>query len=777
MNNKFLNTSRANSILLPIILISGLVIRIYKVEMPTLWNDELNHVLFLNKNWQDFFDLVLNHSTFYQFYLFLLKIVSYIGTSDGILRLPAVMFGTYTIYIVYCISKECSSRESSLFLASITAIHLAMIWFSRNALEYSMYFMMYALCMFFLVKMIKYNSYKNYVMLSLFSSLFVFIGIGSIVFVCIQLTAACLFIRLKHIVKTNMEAVIPLIPAIISIIICTGKILSNKHAVFMPNDSNLFCLLKFNTIADGLKFTFDPFDKFYIAVVIAFIFFVLGFLRLHANDNLLAKFLMAISTISVFALFFVYHDAYSYRHRFLYVFFLTVPFLSAGFDFIDRNLLRLLIIVTLSAGMYINLFVDDMHLYQEGEPLFVGFRLMDFKKNSKYLISTLEPGSVIVPEDLLTFQYLLWYTRQYNSPDKVSEQVVSPNMSSLTVNFWGHENAPKNDFTELRRKYSAIEPDSICHGCLQPMSLYSVNIARDPKIVLKKGTVRKILFNNLEYYKFIYRQKNVLLSPDFNGRIVPTVSGPDAFFVLKLDLPTDSNYTLKTFFDYDNNSLRNFIEVSYSFDDNQYSAVSVAKGVGFKRFGISLPIEINKSNTVYLKFKIANNTEFYENWAPLTAQICLRDIALSLCSDGDNSCATEAISSVSPTGFSGISSLNQIGVVMSNIIVEKFNSYDVYKAIPGATGVITAVISDVSDNIFFFPRVNSLKDSIIFNEIIDEHQHTHCIVIGNGRQWTDIGLRIYVQTDHYKPKKAVYSFILSGDAQLYSVGGNFLFSE
>lgn len=139
-----------------------------------LWNDEYISWYIssipLNEN---FWDAVKSqcHMPFY--YLYLKTVTHLFGNNDIILRLSSVFTGVLSIFIMYFVGKE-KSTKVGLLAAIFTAVSGFLIYFSQEVRLYGVLFLFSALSLLFTIKLLKNVTLANIVGYILSSILILF---------------------------------------------------------------------------------------------------------------------------------------------------------------------------------------------------------------------------------------------------------------------------------------------------------------------------------------------------------------------------------------------------------------------------------------------------------------------------------------------------------------------------------------------------------------------------------------------------------------------------
>lgn len=119
------------------VLLISLVLRLMSINQ-SLWLDEATTALVAQMNLTDFFGKFMLADFHPPLYYLIIHYWTYIfGTSEVVLRLPSVIFGILTVYLVYLVARETKQKwpiVPALFLAT-SGLH---VYYSQEARMYSL---------------------------------------------------------------------------------------------------------------------------------------------------------------------------------------------------------------------------------------------------------------------------------------------------------------------------------------------------------------------------------------------------------------------------------------------------------------------------------------------------------------------------------------------------------------------------------------------------------------------------------------------------------------
>lgn len=157
-----------------IITLCGLGFRLYQLTKPALNIDEVTTTWIANHTTAYIVSYSL--STDYNpplYYLFAHGSAILLGDySPFSVRLPAVIFGTLAIPIIYLVGKEIKNETLGLLLAALVSFILPYCWYSQEARAYSLVFLAFAGFTYFFVKLYRGDKSRTCIMgISIFVAL------------------------------------------------------------------------------------------------------------------------------------------------------------------------------------------------------------------------------------------------------------------------------------------------------------------------------------------------------------------------------------------------------------------------------------------------------------------------------------------------------------------------------------------------------------------------------------------------------------------------------
>jgi len=141
-----------------IILLVGLLFRIYNLGEESIWFDEGGTILFAKLNIFQLLETVLSGDCSPPLYYVILHYwIGLFGESEFSLRFPSVIFGFFSIYVLYKVGTLLFNKDVGLLSSLLLAVSSLHIYYSQEARSYSLMVLLTLLSFYFLIKIFKKN--------------------------------------------------------------------------------------------------------------------------------------------------------------------------------------------------------------------------------------------------------------------------------------------------------------------------------------------------------------------------------------------------------------------------------------------------------------------------------------------------------------------------------------------------------------------------------------------------------------------------------------------
>lgn len=163
--------------ILILVLIIGIILRIYKLDFQSVWLDEIHSLNESNPNltWSQVFDSLLISDPHPPLYFIILHLLfKLFGYSVWTLRFVSVLFGVAGIAGTYLLAKEMFNKKVAYYAAILIAVNQFQIYYSQEARMYAMLFFTSVMSFYFLIRLLKAPNYKSTLFYAVFASLMLY---------------------------------------------------------------------------------------------------------------------------------------------------------------------------------------------------------------------------------------------------------------------------------------------------------------------------------------------------------------------------------------------------------------------------------------------------------------------------------------------------------------------------------------------------------------------------------------------------------------------------
>ena len=149
---------------LVLILLVAVILRVYKIDFQSLWMDEIYtlNVASSNHSFSTIISEVNLRESFPYLYFFIMNTMfTLFGDTSIVARIPSVIFGVATVWMMYKLGKEAYSKNVGLIAALLITFNEYAIFHSQDARAYSMYLLCLLFCYYKFIKYIKEDTKRN----------------------------------------------------------------------------------------------------------------------------------------------------------------------------------------------------------------------------------------------------------------------------------------------------------------------------------------------------------------------------------------------------------------------------------------------------------------------------------------------------------------------------------------------------------------------------------------------------------------------------------------
>lgn len=219
---------KKNIFLLFIIIILSFLLRIWCLDkLQGLWNDEyISWIIASQKFPTEMFQEIIKNCHMPFYYLYLKLWIFCFSDNDFILRLSSVFTGILSVLIMFFVGKEYKDEKLGLLCALCASVSGFLIYFSQEVRLYSLLFLLTAINLFTLIRLLKKQSIKNFILFSITNILIILTHTIGFVFVFFNILFSAIYLiqidkkYLKYVMWMSflvLISMLPLIPFVLSI--------------------------------------------------------------------------------------------------------------------------------------------------------------------------------------------------------------------------------------------------------------------------------------------------------------------------------------------------------------------------------------------------------------------------------------------------------------------------------------------------------------------------------------------------------------------------------
>jgi uncharacterized membrane protein len=165
-----------DNIILSIIVVIGIMLRMYNLEYQSPWGDELYTMINTTTD-KSFYDIFQNlkidvHPPLYYYIVHIFNFI--FGNTLFSARIVSVILGVFGFYGIYLLGKELFNKKAATIAVSLLAVNYFHIYHSQEARMYCMMFFTTAMSFLFLIKFIKKPTLKSALLHSIFACLMIY---------------------------------------------------------------------------------------------------------------------------------------------------------------------------------------------------------------------------------------------------------------------------------------------------------------------------------------------------------------------------------------------------------------------------------------------------------------------------------------------------------------------------------------------------------------------------------------------------------------------------
>lgn len=556
-----------------VILVIASLLRFYSLDVPSMWGDELFASIMADKplgylmRWNFLEDV---HPPLYYFFM---KCILLFGRADFALRLPSVVFGIFSVYLMYVAAKAWIDEESGLYAACFMAFSFPHLYLSRVVRFYSATVLLVVLAIILLKKFVDTKDKK------------------------MLLYIACLLAALLMCEYTSIMVIVGFYAILLFVILRSERIIENLRllTVYSVASFSLPCIFLaitsvqrkgyslVSTVEGAMKNFFNALVQLCNGTLFASasgawvvglmaVLVAVGMIMMLRHSRALLGVLLVI-TIGSMGVILCIRPGYSLA--FWHLFFLVpglVLVASQGARALVPSAYRVpaALGICLTAAVIVAGPLSDRYYAEDA--------LGPIKRMGKAVASEVQPGSAVLINTDET-DFINWYADQFCLDNRLRNQRLDPAPGPVILNVLldedqtlGHLISPARP-VEGWAKIAAVKP-------LGKAKLVQAVITRDPVVTLDlSGKELDLDAHPARFYGRVHSANNVMIDAYWGNVVIPTVNDAPCGFTYLFENPGKSgNLLLGLRLVHKNTGRDNLFKASYRFDDEPPVELASSRG-------------------------------------------------------------------------------------------------------------------------------------------------------------------------------------------------------
>ncbi|UJX40317.1 glycosyltransferase family 39 protein [Desulfovibrio sp. JY] len=578
-NTKGASRDWAERLVLAAILAVAACLRLYHLETPTMWWDEIVVPLTARFPVSYILDFSRHCEMHPPLYHLFIKAVEWAGISDFALRLPSALCGLAAVYAAWRLFGRLYDRAVGLVAAAFLAGSAMQVWHVRQVRPYAILTLLFVFSLYFCLRLIRERQNRD---------LYALLGINAVL-LCLHYFMFEVVFAEGVVLVANWRPRGQGLTLRQLVVFCCGTAIVALPVLlifFLPSQTTLSIFADKSSFAaigrlivayaaDVLWSHDDTAMRLFMGAIVA-----LGGLAMarRAPRELAACLLVVL--IPALILFFMRKTAYFSPRHFLYMTVVAALFAGQATRFLPRPGLlvppaALLLAITAAANVF---FTHPDAYYRPTSyhhPVFV----TDFKPMARELAWRLRPGEVVAASDPGTVNAVSWYLDRFVAGNPFRDQKLDAVSPDFTLRFfapfhnWGHLGKTEQAFT------TAVGPISRSEQVLNA-KIYDLPIHREPAPVIAAAPFhlrRRAAFP--DFYRQVTAFSDMTINPYWGGEAIPTRNSRPAFLEYRIDNAAgDAPQQLQWMIEYKNQGRDSTMAFSARFDDEP--AVPLFTSVG-----------------------------------------------------------------------------------------------------------------------------------------------------------------------------------------------------
>lgn len=187
--------NKSTTLIISILLLVGAALRLFHLDYQSLWLDEMHTMLFSNPatSWKDYWKEIgadVHPPLHYTLLRILFQAIAY---TSIVARLLSAIAGILSIWAIFLLGREIKDNRLGLFAASITTLNYYAIYYSQEARNYMLSFLLVTLSFLYFIRLLKTLQLKHSIWYGIYTLLLLYCHYYAAFIICAQVLTAVIF--------------------------------------------------------------------------------------------------------------------------------------------------------------------------------------------------------------------------------------------------------------------------------------------------------------------------------------------------------------------------------------------------------------------------------------------------------------------------------------------------------------------------------------------------------------------------------------------------------
>ena len=177
------------------LLLAAAALRLFRLDYQSLWLDEMHTMLFCNPatSWKEYWKEIgadVHPPLHYTLLRILFQTIAY---TSVVARIVSAIAGIIAIWAIFLLGREIKDNRLGLIAASITTLNYYAIYFSQEARNYMLSFLLVTLSFLYFIRLIKTQRLKHSIWYGVYTLLLLYCHYYAAFIICAQILIGLIF--------------------------------------------------------------------------------------------------------------------------------------------------------------------------------------------------------------------------------------------------------------------------------------------------------------------------------------------------------------------------------------------------------------------------------------------------------------------------------------------------------------------------------------------------------------------------------------------------------